>query len=51
MLPDFLFCSLFSAQQTTSVIGHRVKWVFRVGNQYTGCEKQQRRSRCVLIFL
>ena len=25
MLPDFLFCSLFPVQQTTSGIGHRVK--------------------------
>ena len=25
MLPDFCFCSLFPAQQTTSGIGHRVK--------------------------
>ena len=24
MLPDFLFCSLFPVQQTTSGIGHRV---------------------------
>ena len=26
MLPDFLFCSLFPVQQTTSRIGHRVKY-------------------------
>ena len=26
MLPDFLFCSLFPVQQTTSGIGHRVKY-------------------------
>ena len=25
MLPDFLFCSLFPVQQTTSGIGHDVK--------------------------
>ena len=42
MLPDFFFCSLFPVQQTTSVIGHRVKnEFFRVGNQYAECEKQQ----------
>ena len=28
-------------QQTTSGIGHRVKYFFRVGNQYAECEKQQ----------
>ena len=28
MLPDFFFCSLFPAQQTTSGIGHRVKSSF-----------------------
>ena len=28
MLPDFLFCSLFPVQQTTSGIGHRVKYFF-----------------------
>ena len=39
MLPDFFFCSLFPVQQTTSGIGHRVKYVFRVGNQYAECEK------------
>ena len=33
MLPDFLFCSLFPVQQTTSGIGHRVKYSIRVGNQ------------------
>ena len=26
MLPDFFFCSLFLVQQTTSRIGHRVKY-------------------------
>ena len=26
MLPDFFFCSLFPVQQTTSGIGHRVKY-------------------------
>ena len=42
MLPDFFFCSFFPVQQTTSEIGHRVKYyfliVFRVGNQYAECE-------------
>ena len=28
MLPDFFFCSLFPVQQTTSGIGHRVKYFF-----------------------
>ena len=41
MLPDFSFCSLFPVQQTTSGIGYRVKYFFRVGNQYAECEKQQ----------
>ena len=41
MLPDFLFCSLFPVQQTTNEIGHRVKYIFRVGNQYAEYEKQQ----------
>ena len=27
MLPDFLFCSIFPVQQTTSGIGHRVKYL------------------------
>ena len=45
MLPDFLFCSFFPVQQTTSGIGHRVKWVFRVGNQYAECEKQQQQQQ------
>ena len=27
MLPDFFFCSLFPVQQTTSGIGHRVKYL------------------------
>ena len=39
MLPDFLFCSLFPVQQTTSGIGRKL--FFRVGNQYAECEKQQ----------
>ena len=40
MLPDFFFfCSRFPVQQTTSGVGHRVKYsVFRVGNQYAECE-------------
>ena len=34
-LPDFLLCPLFPVQQiTSSGIGHRVKYFFRVGNQY-----------------
>ena len=43
-LPDFLFCSFFPAQKTTSRLGHRVQVVFRVGNQYAECEKQQQFS-------
>ena len=40
-MPDFLFCSLFPVQQTTSGICHRViKQFFRVDNQYAECEKQ-----------
>ena len=49
MLPDFFFCSLFPVQQTTSVIGHRVKLFFRVGNQYAECEKQQQQSGGILV--
>ena len=49
MLPDFFFRFLFAVQQTTSGIDRRVKYFFRVGNQYAECEKQ--RSRRVLIFL
>ena len=45
MLPDFFFCSLFPVQQTTSGIGHRVKYFFRVGNQYAECEKQQQQQQ------
>ena len=41
MLPDFFSCSLFPVQQTTSGIGNRIKYFFRVGNQYAECEKQQ----------
>ena len=33
-VPDFFFCSIVPVQQTTSGIGHRVKYFFRVGNQY-----------------
>ena len=43
-LPDFLFCSLFPVQQTTSGIGHRIKKQFfglATNNQYAECEKQQ----------
>ena len=36
-LPHLLCCSLFPVQQTTSGIGHRVKSLFRVGNQYAKC--------------
>ena len=39
-LPDF-FVLFFLVQQTTSGIGHRVKYFFRVGNQHAECEKQQ----------
>ena len=47
MLPDFFFCSLFPVQQTTSGIGHRVKYgsFFRVGDQYAECEKQQQQQQ------
>ena len=41
----FLF---FSVHQTTSGIGHRVKYLgsfFRVGNQIAECEKQQQQPR------
>ena len=31
----------FFFQQVTSGIGHRVKYFFRVGNQYAECVKQQ----------
>ena len=31
----------FPVQQTTSGIGHRVKYFFQVGNQNADCEKQQ----------
>ena len=31
MLPDFFFSSLFPVQQTTSGIGHRVKYVVFFG--------------------
>ena len=42
MLPDVFFCYFIPVhQQTTSEIGHRVKYFFRVGNQYAECEKQQ----------
>ena len=45
MLPDFFFCSVFPVQQTTSGIGHRAKYVFRVGNQYAECETQQQQQQ------
>ena len=41
MLPDFFLCSLFPDQQTTSGIGYRVEYFFRVGNQNAEYEKQQ----------
>ena len=34
------FFFFFPVQQTTSGIGHRVKYFFRVGNQYAECETQ-----------
>ena len=37
----FFSFSLFPVQQTTGGIGHRVKYFFRVGNQYAEYEKQQ----------
>ena len=36
---------LFPVQQTTSGIGYRVKYFFRVGNQYAECEKQQQQQQ------
>ena len=51
MLPYFFFRSLFPVQQTTSGIGHRVKVVFRVGNQYAECEKQQQKFLPDIILL
>ena len=43
------FSSFFSSffppvQQTTSGIGRRVKYFFRVGNQSAACEKQQQQT-------
>ena len=51
----FLCRSLFPVQQTTSGIGHRVKFFFGLANNTLNvippdCE-MLRRSRCVLIFL
>ena len=47
------FCSLFPVQKTTSSgIGPRVKQCFRVGNQYSECEKlEQPSSICQLIVV
>ena len=59
MLPDFLFCSLFPVQQTTSGIGHRVKEFFGLATNTLNVRNNNvsphnrgmlRRSRCVLIF-
>ena len=47
MLPDFLFCSLFPVQQTTSGISHRVKQFFRVGNQYAECRNNDRENNAI----
>ena len=41
----FSFSVFFPVQQTTSGIGHRVKYFFRVGNQYAECEKQQQQQQ------
>ena len=49
-LPDFFFCSLFPVQQTTRGIGHRVKYFFRVGNQYAECEKQQQLRKTYILY-
>ena len=47
VLPDFFFSFVFSVQQTTNGIGHRVcKVVFRVSNQFAVCEKQQQKTVC-----
>ena len=37
----FLLFIFVPVQQTTSEIGHHVKQLFRIGNQYAECEKQQ----------
>ena len=46
VLPDFLLCSLFPVQQTTSGVGDRVKYFFglatntlNVRNNYGGCSE------------
>ena len=44
----FSFCSLFPVQKTTREIGHRVRWFFRVDNQYAKCEKQQQTTASTL---
>ena len=41
---DALLVICFPVQQTTSGIGHHVKYLFRVGNQCAECEKQQQLS-------
>ena len=51
-LPAFFFLLFFPFQQTTSGIGHRVKYCsfFRVGNQYAECERQQSRGFVFAAF-
>ena len=42
---------IFPVPQTTSGIGHRVRIVFRVGNQYAECEKQQQQHVNKVIIM
>ena len=44
------FFFFFPVQQTTSGIGHRVKYFFRVGNQCAECEKQQQQLATFRFF-
>ena len=46
-----LFFFFFPVQQTTSGIGHRVKYFFRVGNQYAECEKQQQTATMMVYYI
>ena len=48
VLPDFLFYSFFLVQQTTSGIGHRVRYnsFFGLATQYAEYEKQQEYTEC-----
>ena len=41
----FSSCYIFPVQETTGGAGQqRVKFIFRVDNQYTECEKQQKQQ-------